>query len=133
MDTDNDDLAAIGQLVDDAQAQQFSVEPFLELHTDDVVIVNFAGRRVAGKDSLRDAMSAALASPLAKVTTTMDVHDVVLIRPDVAVVNATKHVHDQRDGGEASASSGTTTYVVVREPEAGWRIAVAQTTPIAGT
>jgi uncharacterized protein (TIGR02246 family) len=132
MDIDND-LAAIGQLVDEAQAQQFNLEPFLELHTDDVVIVNFGGRRVAGKVALREAMSAALTSQLAKVTTTMEVHDVLLVRPDVAVVSATKHVRDERDAGGTLASQGSTTYVVVREPDIGWRIAVTQTTPIAGT
>lgn len=128
METDNE---AIRRLVDDAQASQFDVEPFLALHTDDAVVVNFGGRRVTGRGALGDAMRAALASPLAKVTTTTEVHDIHFLRPDVAVVSATKHVDDGRDDdGERFATKGSMTYVVVREPDGAWRIALAQTTPM---
>ena len=124
------DIDAIRRLVDDAQANQFEVEPFLALHTDDVTVVNFGGRRVMGKEALREAMQAALASPLAKVTTTAEVHDIRFVRPDVAVVSATKHVTDERDDGERFASEGAMTYLVVRDADAAWRISLAQTTPI---
>lgn len=127
------DIVAIRQLVEDAQARQSDVEPFLALHTDDVVVVNFGGRRVVGKQALREAMTAALASPLAQVTTTAEVHDIRFIRPDVAVVSATKLVSDGRDGADGLASQGSLTYVVVDGVPAGWRIALAQTTPIAGS
>ncbi|QGG95639.1 YybH family protein [Actinomarinicola tropica] len=122
----------IGRLVDQLNEQQFDVEEFLALHTDDVIIVNFGGRRVTGKDALREAMSAALGSSLAKVTTTVEVHDVHFVRPDVALVNATKYVSDERDGDEAFASTGSSTYVVTRDERSGWRVALAQTTPVAG-
>jgi uncharacterized protein (TIGR02246 family) len=124
--------AAIRRLAADVQARQSEVEPFLALHTDDTVVVNFGGRRVAGKDALRQAMIAALASPLAKVTTTAEVHDIRFVRPDVAIVSATKYVTDDRDRADKLASKGNTTYVVVGV-DAGWRIALAQTTPIAGS
>lgn len=127
------EITAIQALVAEAQAKQFDLEPFLALHTDDLVVVNFGGRRVVGKDALRDAMSAALESPLAKVMTTTELHDIRLVRPDVAIISATKHVDDQRDADDAFASKGAMTYVVVKDPEAGWRIALAQTTPIAGS
>lgn len=124
------DIEAIRRLVDDAQANQFEVEQFLELHTDDITVVNFGGRRVMGKQALRDAMQSALASPLAKVTTSAEVHDIRFVRPDVAVVSATKHVTDERDDGERFASEGAMTYVVVRGADGAWRISLAQTTPI---
>lgn len=127
------DTVAIRQLIDDVQARQFDIEPFLALHTDDTVIVNFGGRRVAGKDALRHAMTTALASPLAKVTTTAEVHDVRFIRPDVAIVSATKYVTDDRGQADKFASSGSMTYVVIKDADEGWRIALAQTTPIAGS
>lgn len=60
---DEQDVAAIRQLVDDAQAAQFDVEPLLALHTDDTIVVNFVGRRVSSKQELRQAMETALASP----------------------------------------------------------------------
>ncbi len=78
-------------------------------------------------------MTTALASPLAKVTTTAEVHDIQFVRPDVAIVSATKHVTDDRDQADTFASKGSMTYVVAKDTNAGWRIALAQTTPIAGT
>ena len=131
-DTVEQDELAIRQLVDDVQANQFDVEPFLALHTDDAIIVNFGGRRVAGKDALRQAMTAALDTPLAKVTTTAEIDDIRFIRPDVATVSATKHVTDDRDQTDTLAPTGSLTYVVAKDADAGWRIALAQTTPIAG-
>jgi uncharacterized protein (TIGR02246 family) len=127
------DLAAIQRLVEDVQDKQFDLEPFLELHTDDTIIVNFGGRRVTGKAALGQAMADALASSLAKVTTTAEVHDIRFVRPDVAIVSATKHVKDGRGDAEAFASTGSLTYIVVNDGDAGWRIALAQTTPIAGS
>jgi uncharacterized protein (TIGR02246 family) len=137
MTTHADDVAdqaavALRRLVDAAQDAQASVEPFLELHTADVIIVNFGGRRVYGRDDLRQAMESALASPLGDVTTTTEIHDIRLIRPDVAIISCTKHVSDGRQEGERLATKGSLTYVAVHEDGA-WRIALAQTTPVAGS
>lgn len=124
------DDEALQQLVRRAQESQSDVEPFLSLHTDDAVIVNFGGRRVLGVDDLRPAMEAALASPLAAVTTSAEIHDIRYLRPDVALVSATKHVVDDRPDGGDLASHGALTYVAVRDDKT-WRIALAQTTPVA--
>lgn len=124
-------IAEIRALVEAAVRHQSDVTRFLALHTDDAVIVNIAGRRVLGAAALGDAMRGALASPLADVTTTVDVEDVQLLREDVALVSCTKHVHDGREGGSALPTSGAMSYVVTRERD-GWRIALAQTTPVAG-
>ena len=132
-DTAAQDVSEIRRLVAAAQAAQFDVEEFLALHTDDAIVVNFGGRRVTGTAALRAAMTAALSSPLARVVTTSEVHDISFVRPDVAIVSATKHVSDERDGEDTFATRGSMTYVVVKEPDAGWRIALAQTTPIAGS
>ena len=40
---------------------------------------------------------------------------------------------DDRHQTDTFASKGSLTYVVAKDPEAGWRIALAQTTPIAGS
>jgi uncharacterized protein (TIGR02246 family) len=121
----------IRRLVEALQKTQFDVEPFLALHTADAVVVNFGGRRVLGRDDLRSAMESALASPLAEVTTTTEIHDVRFARPDVAIVSCTKHVSDDRHTTEKFATRGSLTYVVV-EDNGEWRVALAQTTPIAG-
>jgi len=122
----------IRQLVERLQTTQSDVDPFLALHTPDTIIVNFGGRRVLGGDDLRRAMEAGLASPLAQVTTTAEIDDIRFARPDVAIVSCTKHVSDQRDVTETFATEGRLTYVVVEE-DGEWRVALAQTTPVAGS
>ena len=59
--------------------------------------------------------------------------EIRFVRPDVAIVSATKYVTDDRDQADTFASKGSMTYVVVNDVDAGWRIALAQTTPIAGS
>jgi uncharacterized protein (TIGR02246 family) len=128
-------VEAVRRVVTDAQRLQNDVDGFTGLLTDDVAIVNFGGRRVQGRGAVRAAMEQALASPLADVTTTQEVHDVRFPRSDVAVVDCVKFVHDARDpatteGEPPLRDRGMLTFVLVEQP-AGWRIAVAQTTPVA--
>jgi uncharacterized protein (TIGR02246 family) len=114
----------VAELVD----RQNDPAPFLALHTDDVVIVNVAGRRVLGKEAFAEAMRGALTSPLADVQTTAVVEDVRFLRPDVCLVSCTKYIHDRRPGGEPLPEVAQLTYVLV-DAEDGWRVALAQTTP----
>ena len=133
---DDEREVAIRRLVAEAQATQSDPEPFLALHGADAVVVNFGGRRVLGRDALGEALTAALATPLAQVTTTAEVQDIRFLRPDVAIVSCTKHVVDERgEQGESGefASRGSLTYVVARGDDGEWRIALAQTTPVAGS
>ena len=131
----HDATEAIHQLVDAAERLQSDVDGFTALLTDDVVIVNFGGRRVRGRDAVRAAMEQALASPLADVTTTQQVDHLRFLRPDVALVECTKFVHDGRradavDGGQPGfADRGQLTFVVV-EQDGTWLISSAQTTPV---
>jgi uncharacterized protein (TIGR02246 family) len=129
-DTETQAVAAIRRLVEEVQAAQSDPEPFLALHTPEAIVVNFGGRRVLGRDALDEALTAALATPMAQVTTTADIDDIRFLRPDVALVSATKHVHDGRDTDERFNSEGRLTYVVVADGDA-WHIALAQTTPVA--
>ena len=122
----------IRQLVEQLQAAQSDIEPFLALHTQAAIVVNFGGRRVLGRGDLGRAMEAGLASPLAQVITTAEIDDIRYVRPDVAIVSCTKHVSDQRETTEAFATEGRLTYVAVEE-EGAWRVALAQTTPVAGS
>lgn len=128
---DSASLAEIHELVRRAQDTQFDPKPFLDLHTPDAVVVNIAGRRVLGRDALGQAMRSALASPLRDVVTTAEVHDVRLLAPGVALVSCTKRVEDARTDRAAELPTvGSLTYVVVLT-EGRWRIASAQTTPVA--
>jgi len=125
------DRDAIESVVAAAAAAQSDPVRLLELHTRDTVVVNIAGRRVLGRDELGEAMTAALASPLADVRTTVEVVDVRFPTKDTAVVSCTKTVHDQRSGDHAPLpAAGALTYLMVRAGNL-WHIAVAQTTPIA--
>lgn len=125
-----DDIRA---LVDQATASQSETDRFVPLHTEDAIIVNIAGRRVMGKVAIEEAMRVALATPLANAITSVDVDDVRFVTDDVALVSCTKYVSDQRDPSDkttALPAAGRLTYVMVRSGEH-WRIALAQTTPIA--
>jgi uncharacterized protein (TIGR02246 family) len=134
-DAPGDAVAAIHRVVAEAQRLQSDLDGFTDLLTDDVVIVNFGGRRVLGRAAVRTAMEQALASPLAAVTTTQEIEAVHFLRPDVALVSCVKHVHDGRDDGAAGSGPplrdrGMLTFVLV-EDGGRWRIASAQTTPVA--
>lgn len=125
------DEQAIHDLVSRAQESQSDPEALLPLHTPEVAIVNIAGRRVLGRDAFAAAMAGALASPLSDVTTTVDVVDVRLATPDVAIVSCIKTVHDGRAAADSSTvlpATGALTYVLTRAGGI-WRIALAQTTP----
>jgi uncharacterized protein (TIGR02246 family) len=131
------DSAAIRRLVSDAETLQSDLEGYTRLLTDDVVIVNIAGRRVHGRDAIYQAMKAALATPLANVLTTHAIDSMVFLRPDVALVSCNKHVLDRREpspGGDDPAFplNAKLTFVVVKE-QGNWLIASAQTTPEAGS
>lgn len=124
---------AVLRVVADAERLQNDVEGFTALLTEDAVIVNFGGRRVRGRRAIHEAMAHALASLLADVVTTQDVEDIRFVRPDVAVVECVKHVHDRRDPATTSAplrDRGMLTFVPV-EQHGAWRITSAQTTAVA--
>lgn len=123
--------AQIHQLVADAQKYQFDVDPLMQLHDDDAVIINMAGRRLFGRPAFEEAMRRALSSDLQHVPTTTVIDRLRFLTPDCAVVSCTKTVHDQRTDADRSAlpgSVGMMTYVVVRQGGR-WVIASAQTTP----
>jgi uncharacterized protein (TIGR02246 family) len=128
------EIAAIRAVVADADSLQSDADGFAELLTEDVALVNFGGRRVLGKDNVRQAMTEALKTPLADVYTRNEVVDVRFLRTDVALVSSVKQIFDERDpsakGPDAPLSQhGSMTFVLVKERH-GWLIALAQTTPI---
>ncbi|MFE3290526.1 SgcJ/EcaC family oxidoreductase [Rhodococcus sp. NPDC059234] len=131
MSTDSPALTAIRRVVADAVEFQNDVERFIPLHTAEVNIVNFGGRRVSGRGALAGAMQQALATPLSEVTTTVDIEDIRFLRNDVAIVACVKHVFDGRDSAAPAlpATSGQLTYVMVEDGDR-WLIDSAQTTPI---
>ena len=128
------DREAVVGVVADAERLQSDVDGFTGLLTDDVVIVNFGGRRVQGRHAVHEAMRQALGSPLAGVTTTQQIEDVRFPRPGVGIDGCVKHVHDGRSPAASGAAPlrdrGMLTFVLV-EQAGKWRIAVAQTTPVA--
>ncbi|MFI5944106.1 SgcJ/EcaC family oxidoreductase [Streptomyces uncialis] len=135
------DIDAIQRLIADAGEHQNDVERLIALHTPDVSIVNFVGRRLLGRDSMEKVMRVAVASPLAKILTTVDVLHIRFVRADVAVVACVKHVSDERDPAtvtgddvQVHTTTGSLTYVLEKSgtPGTGWRITHAQTTPVLG-
>jgi uncharacterized protein (TIGR02246 family) len=107
----------------------------MHLLTQDVVIVNIAGRRVRGWDNLYKAYKKALETPLVDVRTTHEVEDVRFLRPDVALVSCVKQVFDEREASSKEPNGSlpqqaSLTFVLVKE-QGRWLIASAQTTPMA--
>lgn len=123
-----DSDAAIRSLIRDSEANQGDVDTFSGLLTEDVVVVNIAGRRVFGRERFRAAMGQAMAGQLARVRTTTEIVDIRHATPGIAVVSCIKHVFDETDHGLGLPATGTLTYLVI-ETASGWRIALAQTTP----
>ncbi|MBF6329094.1 SgcJ/EcaC family oxidoreductase [Nocardia transvalensis] len=125
-----EDEHAIRDLI--ALADRSQTEPAVlpGLHTEATVIVNFYGRRLFGRDAFESAMSAALGSPLRDVRTSVEIIDIRPLTSDAVLVSCLKTVHDRRpDADPLPAATGALTYVTTRTPD-GWKIALAQTTPI---
>ena len=122
----------IRDLVLRSQQAQLDADVLPALHTDDLVLINFAGRRVFGRDNFASAMSQALATPVRDIRTSLEIDDIRYATPDVAIVSLTKTIHDERAEADRDAvpSAGVMTYVLTRSGD-DWRIALAQTTPIA--
>ncbi|MFD3683908.1 SgcJ/EcaC family oxidoreductase [Nocardiopsis sp. NPDC058631] len=100
------------------------------LHTSDVVIINFGGRRLFGREAFTSAMAEALSTPLKDVRTALRVDDIRFVTRDVALVSLTKTVFDERPEAKSSAPmEGVMSCTLVREGD-DWRIALAQTTPV---
>lgn len=123
----------IRRLVAAAQQHQFNVDELMQLHDDDAVVINMAGRRLFGRQAFREAMEQALSSSLQHVPTVTEIDRVHFVAPGCAVVSCTKTVHDQRPAAEKTTlpgSVGLMTYVLVQK-QGRWVIASAQTTPVA--
>ncbi|MFI7273535.1 SgcJ/EcaC family oxidoreductase [Streptomyces sp. NPDC049879] len=126
------DKQRIRALVARTQEAQLDPEVLPALHASDLVLINFAGRRLFGRETFASAMAEALSSPLKDVRTTLEVDDIRFATPDVAIVSLTKTIHDERsETGDASTLplAGAMTYVMTRQGD-DWRISLAQTTPI---
>jgi uncharacterized protein (TIGR02246 family) len=109
---------------------QNDADGFADLLTEDAALINIAGRRLRGRETIRETYHKALASPLAHVRTRLEIVEDWLLRPDVAVVNAIKHVSDERqDPAAPLPDRGNVTFVLVKEQEK-WLIASVQTTPV---
>ncbi|TCN38407.1 uncharacterized protein (TIGR02246 family) [Kribbella orskensis] len=125
-----EDEAAIRELVAQADRAQSDAAVLPGLHLEQMAIVNIAGRRLLGREAFAEAMSAALASSLKDVQTSVEIVDIRVVATDVALVSCIKTVHDNRQDSEGALPlAGALTYVVVRTAD-GWRIGLAQTTPI---
>ncbi|MFF3765171.1 SgcJ/EcaC family oxidoreductase [Streptomyces sp. NPDC001922] len=138
MDTSNSthstrdvDEKRIRELVARTEKAQIDPDVLPALHTSGLVLINFGGRRLFGRETFASAMAAALSSPLKDIRTALEVNDIRFATPDVAIVSLTKTIHDERSEADASEPplTGVLTYVMTRAGD-DWRIALSQTTPI---
>ncbi|WP_227981204.1 SgcJ/EcaC family oxidoreductase [Nocardia spumae] len=124
-----EDERAIRDLVARADRAQADTAVLPALHADTAAVVNFYGRRLLGRDMLEAAMSAALSSGLGAVRTSVEVVDIRSLSADAALVSCIKTVYDERPDEQIPPTTGALTYVTVRTAT-GWKIGLAQTTPI---
>ncbi|HET6295054.1 MAG TPA: SgcJ/EcaC family oxidoreductase [Kribbella sp.] len=126
-----EDEQAIRDLVARADQAQSDAAVLPGLHTDQAVIVNIAGRRLLGQEAFIAAMTAALDSPLKDIHTSVEIIDIRGLTEDAALIICVKTVHDNRPEADTTSlpATGALTYVAVRTSD-GWRLALAQTTPI---
>lgn len=121
------DIDEVGRLVEEADRLQGDPQGFASLLTEDVVLVNAVGRRVIGQAAVREAMAAAMQTPLAGVNTRIRVEDVRRVAADAYLVVCTKSILSE---GSATAKQGSTvalSFLVVKRLS-GWRIALAHNT-----
>ncbi|WP_433161935.1 SgcJ/EcaC family oxidoreductase [Kribbella sp. CA-247076] len=130
-DLSTEDEQAIHELVQQADKAQSDADLLPELHTAEMVIVNIAGRRLFGREAFTEAMAAALGSGLKNVRTSVEIVDLRALTADVVLVSCVKTVYDERPDADPGAlpATGALTYAVLRT-STGWRLALAQTTPI---
>jgi uncharacterized protein (TIGR02246 family) len=117
-------------VVEASDKLQNDADGFADLLTEDAALINIAGRRLRGRETIRETYRKALASPLAQVRTRLEIVEDWSLRPDVVVVNAIKHVSDERqDPAAPLPDRGNVTFVLVQEQDK-WLIASVQTTPV---
>lgn len=108
------------------------VDATCALLTEAATVVNVAGRRVEGREALRVAMTEALSTDLAHVSTTLQIDSIVFPSETVAIVRATKRITDSRAGAAPSQplpSAGILTITLVHAA-GDWQVAAMQTTPL---
>ena len=128
---DRSELDAIDRLVAAASDAQFDADALAALHTEDAVVVNVAGRRILGRHEFTEAARTALSSSLALVRTSVEVIDIRAVSAETAVVSLIKRIEDDRPGRDGELPTTAVMSYVVARGATGWRIALAQTTPIA--
>jgi uncharacterized protein (TIGR02246 family) len=114
-------------LVEQTERFQNDASAFCSLLTEGAILVNAVGRRVVGRDAIRQVMQAALATPLVDVRTKHEFLGAQLLSADVAAVSMIKHVAAP-PGAHVSSGSRVESTLVLRRHGAGWKIAVAHNT-----
>ena len=108
------------------------LESYRELLTEDADVVSATGRRSAGRDALIALSAEQKQQPSyrdATITAT-EIHAIRLLKPDVALVDATYRMTGVRipDDSEARPVEGAILFVMVKQDGA-WRIASIRAVP----
>ncbi|HYD59493.1 MAG TPA: SgcJ/EcaC family oxidoreductase [Noviherbaspirillum sp.] len=114
-------------IVKQTERFQDDANAFCSLLTEDAILVNAVGRRVVGRNAIRETMEVALATPLADVRTKHEFTGGRILSVDVAVVSMTKSVAAPPDAHVSTGSKVEST-LVLRRHGAEWKIAVAHNT-----
>jgi uncharacterized protein (TIGR02246 family) len=120
------EVQAIHEIVAAAETHQNEPEEFCRLLTEEVSIINVAGRRIFGRDAFYKTMKDAMKTHLGEVITRNEIVKINFLHPDVALVSCYKHFVDKGTLKE-EASKASLNFVMVKENRK-WMIASAQST-----
>lgn len=120
-------ISAIPQRVIVTWAAQDGAE-FADVFTKDGSMI-LPGSYVTGRDAIAEFMTAAFRGPYRGTQVTGIPQDLRFLTPDVAVLVSRGGVLAPGENKVAAAREVNATWVVVRDPEAGWKLAAYQNTP----
>jgi uncharacterized protein (TIGR02246 family) len=109
--------------------QQEDVDAFVGLFRHDAVWTTAAGMRLVGREGIASFTAEVLPGAMRESTARYDVEHVVLVRPDVAVVQVRQHPITHAGEPVGDVPEGRPTYVLAREGDR-WLLVAGQNTQV---
>lgn len=109
--------------------QQEDVEAFVGLFRHDAVWTTAGGKRLVGRDAIASFTAEVLPGAMRESTARYDPEHVVLVRPDVAVVQVRQRPITHEGDPLPDAPEGRPTYVLAKDGER-WLLVAGQNTQV---
>ena len=123
-----EDILSIQQVVVNAERFQNDPEQFVQLLTEDAVIVNVAGYRVIGRDEIYKVMRKAVETSLTHIITRNEIVNITFLYSKGALVHCIKHISVKNENKREEDTQVILTFVMKKTENEQWLIALAQNT-----